>query len=481
MTVVPVERQAATALERDPIFVVPLEHERRVLVASGLPADRVDTCGPGREGIRRWADRHPDMDRPVILAGLAGGLDPTLQSGTIVVVDEVVDPQGQVTVPPLAPAITGPFERARVATAGRLVCSAEAKLALGRSTGARIVDLESNHFAELARTRGWLWGVLRVVADTAEEAIPASLSRFVDHEGRTKIGAVAREIFQRPSLIPMLRRIGRQSRTALLELGRELQALSLDPTSVGEADRIPAGAEGGPRSILVFGGTFDPPHRGHLDLPFEAARRLGCHEVVFVPARVNPLKQDTPPTPGEDRIAMLEAALADRAAADPHAPVEASVSRVEVDREGPSYMIDTLRHLHATMTAPPDPATGEPGPRPRLRLLIGSDQALDFSRWKDWQAILELAPPAVMPRPPRSRPSLAGAYREKFPSALAGRWSTWTLDLPTSEASSTEVRRRLEAGEPVDDLVSPGVLEVIERRGLYRRGGWNGTAPDRTG
>ena len=143
MTVVPVERHAATALEHDPIFVVPLEHERRVLVASGLPADRVDTCGPGREGIRRWADRHPDLDRPVILAGIAGGLDPTLESGTIVVVDEVVDPQGQITVPPLAPAIRGPFERARVATAGRLVCSAEAKLALGRSTGARMAATDS--------------------------------------------------------------------------------------------------------------------------------------------------------------------------------------------------------------------------------------------------------------------------------------------------------------------------------------------------
>ena len=302
MTVVPVERHAATALERDPIFVVPLEHERRVLVASGLPADRVDTCGPGREGIRRWADRHPDLDRPVILAGIAGGLDPTLESGTIVVVDEVVDPQGQVTVPPLAPAITGPFERARVATAGRLVCSAEAKLALGRSTGARIVDLESNHFAELARSRGWLWGVLRAVADTAEEAIPASLSHFVDHEdGR---GSRRGEgDLQRPSLIPVS-----ADRSTVADgaprTGRELQTLSLDPTSVGKpiAPR-PAPKTDRTRSSCSAGPSI--PRTEALDLPFEAARRLGCHGSSSCPPRQS-TQAGHPPTAGDDRITMLE-------------------------------------------------------------------------------------------------------------------------------------------------------------------------------
>ena len=70
---------AADVADREPIFVVPLEHERKALVAGGVPAHLISTCGPGREGIRRWADRHPNLDQPVILVGLAGGLAPDLE------------------------------------------------------------------------------------------------------------------------------------------------------------------------------------------------------------------------------------------------------------------------------------------------------------------------------------------------------------------------------------------------------------------
>lgn len=455
--------------DRDPLFVVPLEHERKALVAAGIPPERISTCGPGREGIRRWADRHPGLDRPVILAGLAGGLDPDLACGDVLVIDEVVDDHGRTILPPLARAMTAHGRRGRVATSGRLVASPEAKLALGRSTGAVIVDQESDHFAEIARAKGWAWGVMRVVSDTADEAVPTALERFVDHEGRTRLRVVAAEIFQRPSLLPLLRRIGRQARMALTELGESMMSLRIDPKKIGEIPREPVRSDRiGPPMILVFGGSFDPPHRGHLQLAFEAARRLDCNEVVFVPARVNPLKQDSPPCPGDDRVAMLEAALAARTAAGTEPRIKSAVSRIEVDREGPSYMIETLRELHRTLAVAPASPDDGPALRPRLRLLIGSDQALDFDRWKDWRAITELAPPAVMPRPPETRTTLAAAYRERFPSGLAGRWATWTLDLPTTGASSTEVRTRLLAGQDAGDLLPDGVLEVIRNRGLYQ-------------
>ena len=454
--------------DEDPFFVVPLEHERKALVAAGIPSERISTCGPGREGIRRWADRHPGLDRPVILAGLAGALDPELACGDVLIIDEVVDDHGRTIIPPLARAITAPGRRGRVATSGRLVASPEAKLALGRSTGAMIVDQESDHFAEIARTKGWIWGVMRVVSDTADEAVPTALERFVDHEGRTQLRTVAAEVFQRPSLLPMLRRIGRQSKLALNELAESMTSLRIDRSEIGEIPREPVRTDRvGPPMILVFGGSFDPPHRGHLQLAFEAARRLDCDEVIFIPARVNPLKQDSPPCPGDDRVAMLEAALVAREAAGTTPRIPATVSRIEVDREGPSYMIETLRELHSSRAiTPADPDDG-PAIRPRLRLLIGSDQALDFDRWKDWRAIIELAPPAVMPRPPETRTTLAATYRERFPSSLAGRWATWTLDLPTTGASSTEVRTRLLAGQNVEDLLPDGVLEVIQSRGLY--------------
>ena len=457
--------------ETTPIFVVPLEHERRMLMAAGLPPERIWTCGPGREGIRRWADRHPEPERPVILVGLAGGLDPRLATGTVVIASEVMDSHGRRITPPLANSLGIDAEQGRVTTAGRLVASPEAKLALARSTGARIVDQESDHFAEIARIRGWTWGVIRVIGDSSEEAIPTALERFVDHEGRTRFKAVATEIFQRPSLIPVLRRIRRQSRSALENLAASLLAVKVDPAA---ADIVPDPAEKntkhGSSTVLIFGGSFDPPHRGHLQLPFEAARRLGCREIVFVPARVNPLKQATPPSPGEDRVAMLEAALAARSAAGTEPRITASVSRIEVDRDGPSYMIDTLRELHRTLEG--DETDEENGnevrKRPRLRLLIGSDQALDFDRWKDWKAILELAPPAVMPRPPETRTTLAVIYREHFPSNLAGRWSTWTLDLPAEHVSSTVIRWHLARNESTEDLLPPGVLECIRTRGLYQ-------------
>lgn len=454
---------------RDPIFVVPLEHERRHLVAAGVPAEFISTCGPGREGIRRWADRHPGLDRPVILAGLAGGLDPTLDSGDVVIVDEVVDAHGRVIVPPLAPAMVAPTKRGRVATAGRIVASQEAKLALGRGTGAVIVDQESDHFAELARSRAWTWGVMRVVSDPADEAVPTALQRLVDHEGRTLKWNLAVEVFQRPALAPTLRRINRQSRLALERLAESIHALSIDFDRIEEIPRSQERLDrNGPRKVLIFGGSFDPPHRGHVELPFEAARRLDCDEVVFVPARVNPLKQDNPPCPGEDRIAMLEAALRDREDRGTEPRIKATISRIEIDREGPSYMIDTLRELHRTLAETrADPEEGPPV-RPRLRLLIGSDQALQFDRWKDWRSILELAPPAVLPRPPQNRTSLAALYRDRFPSSLAGRWATWTIDLPTTEASSTTARDRILTGESNEAILPGPVIDVIRERGLYR-------------
>ena len=294
-------------------FLTPLAFERKVLASAGVPADQIHVCGPGREGIRRWVDQHGEPKGPIVLVGLAGGLDPRLVSGDLVVVDEVVDPHGRVIEPPISRRLRiADAKRGRVTTTGRVVASAEAKHALGRTTGAVIVDLESLHFAELSRERDWDWGIIRVVGDPADQAVPGALDRFVDHLGRIRLGVVAGEIFRRPALLGTLRLLARQSRSALTQLGAALRDLSVSAPESTDAGQGPErfGRRTGPRSILVFGGSFDPPHRGHLALPFEAAARLGCDEVVFIPARVNPLKVDTPPANPEARVRMLEAALA---------------------------------------------------------------------------------------------------------------------------------------------------------------------------
>ena len=149
--------------------------------------------------------------------------------------------------------------------------------------------------------------------------------------------------------------------------------------------------------------------------------------------------------------------------------ITARIDRREVDREGPSFTIDTLEAIQRELLEKAGRDENVARQQPQLRLLIGSDQALDFDRWRDWQKIIALAPPVVMPRPPETRTSLAAKYRAHFDSNLASRWSTWTLDLAAEGVSSTEIRRRLADGEDVSALLPEGVLKVITDRGLYRK------------
>ena len=150
-----------------------------------------------------------------------------------------------------------------------------------------------------------------------------------------------------------------------------------------------------------------------------------------------------------------------------HPPIEARIDRREIDRDGPSFTFATLESIHRELVEAAERDGLELRMRPRLRLLIGSDQALDFDRWRDWRKIIALAPPIVMPRPPETRTSLASRYRNHFDPALAGRWATWTLDLAAEGVSSSEIRDRRARGEDVSALLPEGVLEIIEELGLY--------------
>jgi nicotinate-nucleotide adenylyltransferase len=207
--------------------------------------------------------------------------------------------------------------------------------------------------------------------------------------------------------------------------------------------------------VLIFGGTFDPPHRAHVELPQIAARELGCDRIIYVPTAINPLKAEPgtpPPTPAEHRLAMLGLAL------DGMPNVE--ISTVELDRPPPSYTIDTLRALVA-------PAS-DARPAAAAFLLIGADQALDFHRWKDWQEILRLATPAVMLRPPWTPATYRVALLARYSDAEAARWERATLTtLPAIDISATDLRERLVAGRPVGGLVDPAVEAYIRALGLY--------------
>lgn len=203
--------------------------------------------------------------------------------------------------------------------------------------------------------------------------------------------------------------------------------------------------------MLIFGGTFDPPHRAHAELPQAAARELGCDRILYIPAAINPLKaspDQPPPTPARHRLAMLRLALRD--------VPNAEISTIEIDREGPSYTIDTLRELSRRF------------PETSPQLLLGADQALDFHRWKEWREIQELAKPAVMLRPPWTRESFEASLRERYDENEARQWMDRTLrSLPMADVSATDIRRRVRAGRPIDELVEPDVAAYIRTHGLY--------------
>ncbi|MBL0921158.1 MAG: nicotinate (nicotinamide) nucleotide adenylyltransferase [Phycisphaerales bacterium] len=223
--------------------------------------------------------------------------------------------------------------------------------------------------------------------------------------------------------------------------------MSVDPIAVEPALR-------GARLALVFGGTFDPPHRAHVALPALVREAVGADAVIYVPAARSPHKGDGPVAPGGERMEMLRLALAGEA--------WAVVSDVELRRgaDGPSYTVDTLRELGAAL------------PGVRLRLLMGADQAAAFARWREPEEIVRLAEPVVMLRAPlESEGALMDVLRERWGADAAAPWRARIVAVPTLDAEATEIRERLRR-DPLDPaldrLVPAAVLGHIRARGLYR-------------
>lgn len=209
----------------------------------------------------------------------------------------------------------------------------------------------------------------------------------------------------------------------------------------------------GTQSILVFGGTFDPPHRGHSELPRLVRRATGSDALLYVPAARSPLKQASPGATGQQRLEMLQLIIAD----DPCS----LVTSIELERGGTSsYTIDTLEILAAQY-----------GPTVRMRLLIGADQAADFHRWRAPEAIIRLAEPWVMLRAPaESWEVLRERMAPSWSSTEIDRWARRVVPVPTLDVSATQVRGMLARGDPdaaFDDLLAPPVLAYIRRHRLY--------------
>ncbi len=203
--------------------------------------------------------------------------------------------------------------------------------------------------------------------------------------------------------------------------------------------------------VLIFGGSFDPPTTAHRILPIRAAQLLGSHRVIYVPAAVSPHKLDAPPLDAGHRLAMLERAI------DGQSPAE--IDRVELEREGPSYMVDTVHALRERID------DGTP-----LRLLIGDDQAVSFHRWKDWREIMEIAEPSVLPRLFPTPETFADGLRAAgvWSDGHIRQWCHWRLDLPIMDVEATIIRNRIQTGQSVDDLLPAAVEAYVRAHDLYR-------------
>lgn len=199
------------------------------------------------------------------------------------------------------------------------------------------------------------------------------------------------------------------------------------------------------KRIGLFGGSFDPVHRGHLQLARTALDHLQLDELRWIPTGQAWQKQGAR-APADDRAAMVLAAIAD----EPRFKLE----RCELDREGPSYTIDTLNALQTR------------DPQAQWFLVIGQDQYANLHTWKDWPSVIARVTLAVAARD-QALPDVRNTPLGAAPHRVV------QLPMPAVPVSATAIRAELARGTPAtllsDSLVPPAVASYIARHGLYRK------------
>lgn len=200
------------------------------------------------------------------------------------------------------------------------------------------------------------------------------------------------------------------------------------------------------RRIGLFGGTFDPPHYGHLLAAQEVAWRLELERVLFLPTRQNPLKQGEVISPVEDRVRMVALAIADNALFE--------LSRADLDRPPPSYTVDLLRAVRE-----------ERGPDTELFFLGGADLVAELPAWHAPDEVLRLATFVAIGRPGWPAPS---ALVERLQAELpAARERVVALSPPGVDISSSDIRERVRLGQPLRYLLPERVAAYVRELGLY--------------
>mgnify|MGYP003536034181 FL=1 len=211
--------------------------------------------------------------------------------------------------------------------------------------------------------------------------------------------------------------------------------------------------------VAVFGGTFNPVHYGHLRLAEEVRDACRLDTVIFMPTFLTPHKQNEPQTPARVRLELVRRAISDNPGF--------TVSALEIEREGRSFTIDTVREL-----------LKEPGTE--VSLILGSDSFNDITLWHEYEELLRLSSFIVAPRPgyPSKPPqevlkvelaakfcydSVSGAYVNS-----GGNSITYLATTPI-DISSSAIRERVRTGRTVRYLLPDSAIEFIQEKGLYKQ------------
>ena len=192
----------------------------------------------------------------------------------------------------------------------------------------------------------------------------------------------------------------------------------------------------------VMGGTFDPIHYGHLVTAEEALVQFGLDSVLFVPTGLPWMKEHGVVSPAEDRYLMTVIATASNPLFD--------VSRMEVDRDGPTYTVDTLRGLKERYGAETD-----------LFFITGADAIVEILAWKDHEELFGLAHFIAATRPGYDIAEFEAQEPDSRPEITV-------MNIPALAISSTDIRARVAAGRPIRYLVPEGVKSYVEKAGIYR-------------
>ncbi len=198
-------------------------------------------------------------------------------------------------------------------------------------------------------------------------------------------------------------------------------------------------------NIGVMGGTFDPVHLGHLTVADEAYHQLKMSEVIFGPAGHPYFKDVSQISPIQDRINMLQLALAGKP--------QFKISLMEVKRPGPSYAVDTLTQMKKKL-----------GSQKELWFIMGWDSILSLPRWQDPERLLELCKLVAAPRPGFPKPDI----RLLEPQLPGISRRTFVMDQPLIDVSATAIRDRVRQGLSISNMVPEPVEKYIQERGLYR-------------